>query len=181
MSSFAEFKYGILWKKSVLSWKTKAVMTLSSKSSETFISHMTMKATTICFKFTHELHINISWLIRAWVWGNLGWFINHQPSNKTSQKKGPFSFSNHIMKDFPIFFNFTQELHLIELCLTISLVCSKVPIHLEKSILWRVKQLATAWTRNLYFQFGKLHKSASLRNSAKLRRLKARTVNLVPQ
>ena len=48
------------------------------------------------------------------------------------------------MKDFPIFFNFTQELHLIELCLIISQVCSKVPIHLEKvnTILWRVKTCA---------------------------------------
>ena len=55
----------------------------------------------------------------------------------------------------------------------------------EKQNLWRVKQqLATAQQanrRNLYFQFGKLHESASLRNSAALRRPKARTLNLVPQ
>ena len=36
------------------------------------------------------------------------------------------------MKDSPIFFDFTQELHLIELCLIISLVCSDVSIHHEK-------------------------------------------------
>ena len=36
------------------------------------------------------------------------------------------------MKDSPIFFDFRQELHLIELCLIISLVCSDVPIHHEK-------------------------------------------------
>ena len=92
------------------------------------------------------------------------------------------------MKDFPIFFNFTQELHLIELCLIISMVCSKVPIHLEK--INTLESKATTNTnklannskrRNLFFQFGKLHKSASLQNTAALRRPKAITVNYVPQ
>ena len=89
--------------------------------------------------------------------------LNHTAINSIEQnlEEERSIFSNNIMKDFPIFFNFTQELHLIALCLIILLVCSKVPIHLEKvnTILWRVQQQLASATGQLettkpFFQFG---------------------------
>ena len=92
------------------------------------------------------------------------------------------------MKDSPIFFDFTQELHLIESCLIISLVCSEVPIHLEKINTLESKKSNNqtelhddSKQRNLFIQLGYFRKSASLRNSAALRRPKARAGNYVPQ